>query len=1247
APEERADTAVMAPTHEIRRQANRAIREGLADDGTLHGRVLPIDRLVPRRLTRALAADIASYEPGDTLVFHRDVFGCAKDDVCTVTAVADGTVVLAHPDGGERRFRPSGNAAYYFGLYDTEPIELRAGDRIRWTRNRKARPPRFGHPPSPHLVNGSEAEIVEIGSRRVRFRDGDREFGLALDDPQLRHLDHAYCTTVHAAQGRTATAAIAVLDAGGAADREMFHVEISRVREDFLLLTDDREALIELLEGRDGGGDGALEALGIDPGSVSPGTSPGQAGAGPAAPPPAVEPEIFAALAADWRALKERAEETGTVPFFLPGYREVVARAAALGTGDLSAGMRGLVDAVLEEHRDHLARDREIAALVGRIQAHWRRWPELAWADRAPHRAEWREQAEALVGEARGRLAGAPDGDDTALHLSAMPGGRGGLAAALAGLERTRLRDDARRFGEVWDALRERARTEGLPESLLPGYAEIAELGQRLDEAGLDHGRDSAVAEWRAVHDEQAALAETVRTLPERVAAWRARRVDPGTHDPAAAATDADRAAWRRDGAGLGAEARAMLRPDDAHAPYVDAAPGASASLTEAADAVRDALADDRLTVFNRLAREVKRRQEETGIEPRHLPGYGETVSEARALDRLPGLADSDRRVLGTCLEYDHRSALLCREIEAWPGRADALRNGHPASGAAPEELADWRERAGPLLAEAGAMTAGDSAHRPHLDAMTEERAAIGDAARRLDAAIAEAEWMEIAAHVKSANDFVRENGGIPYYAPTHGALVERARSLDARPDLPEDRRESVGKILAADELWADERERVGAFLDAAGKVETARAALAGRAVAAPPARRPRQAAEQLPEWDGWRAEAGRVLDDAGKLGNIPRPALTAHLAALGAAPDEIAAREERIHEAVERDERARAETARREAEQDRIAARRDEAEPAARESREVEARAARSRRARATGREAGTEAARERGPARERDVAQRPSREERQAARLAQRLDDCLARRDALLERAEARLLSTEPVSALGLSHKRWRRDARRAVEAGRELLKDPRNAPHLDALGGRERIEAGVGRLEQASTIDGMPARMAVGWEALQDRVRQTGRHRFFLPEHEKLCRTMSDYDWCVKDTGASHFIRGELDLRETMTRQAERIDRVAGTLRESIDKRAGAEKSEVPFVRQPDYGAWRGPAEHAVHEAREMLRDRTYGVQFEHSPGLRDTLRNLSDTLDRPLRAERAEWENIERQRIATEHRQSLSRGRGMSW
>ena len=72
---------------------------------------------------------------------------------------------------------------------------------------------------------------------------------------------------------------------------------------------------------------------------------------------------------------------------------------------------------------------------------------------------------------------------------------------------------------------------------------------------------------------------------------------EAGAADPA----DATRVAWLKDGARLETEARVMRRPDDAHAPWVAAAEGASASLRKAAIAVRDTLAEDRRTVFDRL----------------------------------------------------------------------------------------------------------------------------------------------------------------------------------------------------------------------------------------------------------------------------------------------------------------------------------------------------------------------------------------------------------------------------------------------------------------------------------------------------------------------------------------------------------------------------------------------------------------------------------------------------------------------
>ena len=279
----------------------------------------------------------------------------------------------------------------------------------------------------------------------MTFRDADREFSLARSDPQLRHLDHAYCTTVHAAQGKTATGAIAILDAGGATDQAMFHVEISRVRREFLLLTDDREALIELLEGRADSGDGALEAIGIDPGTWSPGTSPpeqarggpGQAGAGPGT----LSWEEAGAARVPGARLAGRwsggPAETDTLPFFLPGYRAVMARAAGLAAvGDPAGDLQRLVDRMLAEHRRHLAHDREVRGLVERIQEHWRRWPELGWAaeargvDEIAGHAVWREDAAALAEDGRRRLAA---NGEAKRHLAAMPGT--GLADALAGLD--------------------------------------------------------------------------------------------------------------------------------------------------------------------------------------------------------------------------------------------------------------------------------------------------------------------------------------------------------------------------------------------------------------------------------------------------------------------------------------------------------------------------------------------------------------------------------------------------------------------------------------------------------------------------------------------------------------------------------------------------------------------------------------------------------------------------------------------
>ena len=82
-------------------------------------------------------------------------------------------------------------------------------------------------------------------------------------DPQLRHIDRAWASTVHAFQGRTVDTVIAAMEANhpNLTTQKTLYVEISRARDRAELVTDDRAALRERLEAATGERIAALEAV--------------------------------------------------------------------------------------------------------------------------------------------------------------------------------------------------------------------------------------------------------------------------------------------------------------------------------------------------------------------------------------------------------------------------------------------------------------------------------------------------------------------------------------------------------------------------------------------------------------------------------------------------------------------------------------------------------------------------------------------------------------------------------------------------------------------------------------------------------------------------------------------------------------------------------------------------------------------------------------------------------------------------
>ena len=140
-PEARANAGLMAPSHAIRERINEIVRERLVRDGTVHGPAMTAERLISRGYTNAEKALSANYARGDVVAFHRPYkrLGVEKGDELRVAGVdrKAHTVMLEGKDGQSVAWEPNRLAARAGGVevYRAEEMELRAGDRVRWTRN--------------------------------------------------------------------------------------------------------------------------------------------------------------------------------------------------------------------------------------------------------------------------------------------------------------------------------------------------------------------------------------------------------------------------------------------------------------------------------------------------------------------------------------------------------------------------------------------------------------------------------------------------------------------------------------------------------------------------------------------------------------------------------------------------------------------------------------------------------------------------------------------------------------------------------------------------------------------------------------------------------------------------------------------------------------------------------------------------------------------------------------------------------
>jgi conjugative relaxase-like TrwC/TraI family protein len=247
----RTRTLVIEPSREGRDALTADIRDALTRSGALTGPAVAMQSLANKGLTRAEARDPLSYDKGDVVRFTRDYAdkGVSRGEAFRVESIdpAKAAITLKSENGREVDWRLRQWGAGKVQAFAPQSLELKTGDRIRFTRNDR----------EAGRVNGGRGEVIAVDTQTrtatVRTPHGKTET-LNLDAARDRHIAHGYVETAFAAQGRTADHVIVHADsrATNLVDQKSFYVGISRAKESVAIFTNDRGKLVSAISERAG-----------------------------------------------------------------------------------------------------------------------------------------------------------------------------------------------------------------------------------------------------------------------------------------------------------------------------------------------------------------------------------------------------------------------------------------------------------------------------------------------------------------------------------------------------------------------------------------------------------------------------------------------------------------------------------------------------------------------------------------------------------------------------------------------------------------------------------------------------------------------------------------------------------------------------------------------------------------------------------------------------------------------------------
>lgn len=233
--EQRQATLIVAGTNAARREINELVRASLG----LAGKGCTFETLTRVDMTAAQRSSAVSYQAGMVVQPERNYTaqGLVRGELYRVwEAVDESRLNVVCPDGSAATLDP--RKLKQVSVYRLEKSELSEGDIVRINRNDAQNGLTLG---DRRRVIGVDGDAVLLGT--IDDAGEDRR-ATRLSAAKPLHLEHAYATTVHSAQGITCDRVLIALDTRSrATSLNLYYVAISRARHEARLYTESRERL--------------------------------------------------------------------------------------------------------------------------------------------------------------------------------------------------------------------------------------------------------------------------------------------------------------------------------------------------------------------------------------------------------------------------------------------------------------------------------------------------------------------------------------------------------------------------------------------------------------------------------------------------------------------------------------------------------------------------------------------------------------------------------------------------------------------------------------------------------------------------------------------------------------------------------------------------------------------------------------------------------------------------------------------